>query len=257
MRQIFLDTETTGLAADKGDRIIEIGCIELVNRRPSGRSFHRYLNPQRSSHPDAVRVHGITDDFLQDKPLFAEVADELIEFLAGAEVIAHNMDFDRGFIDAELERVGKPRLAEIAAQVSDSLALARELYPGKRNSLDALCARLEVDNSKRDYHGALLDAGLLAEVYLAMTRGQDSLVVDEAEPGTGGKLAVAAVDLSRLALPVLQPSDTERAAHEALLDGLARDCKRGALWREVCVPAESPAAESSGLVAAAVSAAGA
>ncbi|MCW5613012.1 MAG: DNA polymerase III subunit epsilon [Rubrivivax sp.] len=235
MRQIFLDTETTGLDAAQGDRIIEIGCIELLNRRLSGRRLHHYVNPQRSSHPDALRVHGITDEFLADKPLFAQVADELLAFVAGAEVIIHNADFDLRFLDAELERLGRGRFADHAAAVTDSLALARELYPGKSNSLDALCRRLEVDNSQRELHGALLDAGLLAEVFLRMTRGQDSLVID-ADGGTeaaAGGPALAAVDLASLVLPVIEPTDDERAAHEAVLAELDQASGGRTVWRRL------------------------
>ncbi len=239
MRQIFLDTETTGLDPAQGDRIIEIGCIELANRRLSGRRLHHYVNPQRSSHPDALRVHGITDEFLADKPLFAHIADELLAFVAGAEVIIHNADFDLRFLDAELERLGRGRFADHAASVTDSLALARELYPGKSNSLDALCRRLEVDNSQRELHGALLDAELLAEVFLRMTRGQESLVIDAdggAESASGGP-ALAAVDLASLVLPVIEPTAEERAAHEAVLAELDRDSKGRTVWRRLAAMA--------------------
>mgnify|MGYP000904109015 CR=1 FL=1 len=243
MRQIFLDTETTGLDAAQGDRIIEIGCIELLNRRLSGRRLHHYVNPQRSSHPDALRVHGITDEFLADKPLFAQVADELLAFVAGAEVIIHNADFDLRFLDAELERLGRGRFADHAAAVTDSLALARELYPGKSNSLDALCRRLEVDNSQRELHGALLDAGLLAEVYLRMTRGQKSLVIDAGEDGTG-EATWAAIDLSSFVLPVLEPTPEEEAAHAAALVDLDKASGGGTVYRrlEVAAPAAAAAA---------------
>lgn len=242
MRQIFLDTETTGLSAEQGDRIIEVACIELDNRRFSGRRFHHYVNPGRSSHPDAVRVHGITDAFLADKPPFEAVADELLAFVAGAEVVIHNAAFDLAFLDAELARLGRPRFASHCLQVTDSLLMAREQYPGKSNSLDALCRRLEVDNSGRDLHGALIDADLLAQVYLAMTRGQDSLVIDAAEaasPGAAGARAEAGhADLRAFVLPVVAASEAEREAHEAVLRGLDKACKKGAVWR----PAEAPAA---------------
>jgi DNA polymerase III subunit epsilon len=230
MRQVFLDTETTGLDAAGGDRIIEIGCVEMIDRRPSGRRLHHYVNPQRPSHPDAVRVHGITDDFLVDKPLFAAVADELLTFVAGADVVIHNAAFDLGFIDAELERLGRPRFAEHAERITDSLLMARELFPGKSNSLDALCKRLEVDNSQRELHGALLDAGLLAEVYLRMTRGQKSLVI-EAGDGDGERLAGPSVDLRRFELPVLHASDEEAAAHEAVLAEIDKASKGRTVWR--------------------------
>lgn len=229
-RQIFLDTETTGLSADNGDRIIEIGCLEMVNRRLTGNDRHWYLNPQRSSHPDAVRVHGLTDDFLADKPLFASIADELLEFVADAELIIHNADFDLGFLDAELARLDRPPVGEVVGGVCDTLRMARETYPGKSNSLDALCKRLEVDNASRTLHGALLDAGLLAEVYIRMTRGQDSLVIDAGE-GAAGNALVAPVDFAAYELPVLRASEAELAAHDALMAKLDEECGGKALWR--------------------------
>lgn len=240
MRQIFLDTETTGLSADQGDRIIEVACIELDNRRFSGRRFHHYVHPGRSSHPDAVRVHGITDEFLADKPAFAAVVDDLLAFVDGAEVVIHNAAFDLAFLDAELARLGRPRFAKHCAQVTDSLLMAREQYPGKSNSLDALCRRLEVDNSGRDLHGALIDADLLAQVYLAMTRGQDCLVIDAgqggASPGSVRSLE-AASDLRGYVLPMFAASADERQAHDEFLRGLDKSCKLGAVWR----PANPPA----------------
>jgi DNA polymerase III subunit epsilon len=229
-RQIFLDTETTGLAAEAGDRIVEIGCIEMVNRRLSGRTLHHYLNPERSSHPDAVRVHGLADEFLADKPRFAAVADDLLAFVEGAEIIIHNAAFDVAFLDEELVRIGRPKFEQHVVSVTDSLALARDLFPGKANSLDALCKRLEVDNSNRALHGALLDAGLLAEVYIRMTRGQDSLVIDLGDEARSGA-AFAAVDLASFELPVIEPSDEEAAAHEALIAELDKACAGRALWR--------------------------
>lgn len=231
MRQIFLDTETTGLSVESGDRIVEIGCIELDNRRLTGRTLHHYVNPGRSSHPDALRVHGITDEFLADKPPFAAIAEEFLEFVKGAEVIIHNAAFDVGFIDAELARLKHPPLREHATGISDSLLMAREMFPGKGNSLDALCKRLEVDNSHRDLHGALLDAGLLAEVYLRMTRGQGTLVIDAGDSG-GGVLHVEAIDLSRFVLPVLRASEEEAAAHEAVLADIDKASGGKTLWRK-------------------------
>jgi DNA polymerase III subunit epsilon len=235
MRQIFLDTETTGLDPTQGDRLIEFACIELERRRFSGRRLQHYVNPGRSSHPDAVRVHGITDEFLADKPPFERVADELLEFVAGAEVIIHNASFDLGFLDAELRRLGRPPFRQHVAKVTDSLAMARELYPGKANSLDALCRRLEVDNSGRDLHGALIDADLLAQVYLAMTRGQDSLVIDAADAsraaGVVGTAGGPAVDFSTLPLVAVRPTAEELAAHEALLAGLDQASKGRAVWK--------------------------
>jgi DNA polymerase III subunit epsilon len=235
MRQVFLDTETTGLNAAQGDRIIEIGCIEMLDRRYSGRQLHHYINPQRSSHPDAIRVHGITDEFLADKPLFASVAQALLDFVAGAEVIIHNATFDVGFIDAELARLGLPAFATQAASVTDSLLMAREMFPGKSNSLDALCKRLEVDNTGRDLHGALLDAGLLAEVYVRLTRGQDSLVIDDADESRSDFVAVPVVDLRSFQLPVLKANDEECAAHEQVLSELDKASAGQTLWRESAV----------------------
>ncbi len=230
-RQIFLDTETTGLSAAQGDRILEIGCIEMENRRLTGRTLHHYINPERASHPDALRVHGITEAFLADKPTFAKVAQEIVDFVAGAEIIIHNADFDVGFLNAELQRVGQGPFAKHVAAVTDSLLLARSTFPGKGNSLDALCKRLEVDNSNRDLHGALLDAGLLAEVYLRMTRGQKALVIDANEPAQGNTL-VAEVDLSGFELPLVQISADEQAAHAALLADIDKACGKRTVWRQ-------------------------
>ena len=230
MRQIFLDTETTGLNAEGGDRIVEIGCVEMIGRRLTGDNRHYYLNPQRPSHPDALKVHGLTEEFLADKPLFESVVDELMAYLAGAEIVIHNAAFDIGFLDKELERCGKPKVASQAAQITDSLLMAREIFPGKSNSLDALCKRLEVDNSSRTLHGALLDAGLLAEVYICMTRGQGSLVIDEAEAhGSGG--GVELIDLAGIELPVPMPSDEELAAHRAVLADIDKASRGKLLWQ--------------------------
>lgn len=242
MRQVFLDTETTGLSAEGGDRIIEIGCLEMVNRRMTGNDLHEYLNPERSSHPDALKVHGLTDEFLADKPRFAEIAPKLVEYLRGAELIIHNAAFDIGFLDAELARLGLGRVAEIAAKITDSLILARETFPGKSNSLDALCKRLEVDNSHRERHGALLDAGLLAEVYIRLTRGQGSLVIDEGGDAGGRQAAVDAVDLSRFALPVTGPTPEEAEAHAQMLADLDKACGGKTLWRRLDEAAATPAA---------------
>jgi DNA polymerase-3 subunit epsilon len=230
MRQVFLDTETTGLNAESGDRIIEIGCVEMLNRRLSGRNLHFYLNPQRPNHEDAVKVHGLTDDFLADKPLFAAIAGELMEYLAGAEILAHNAAFDIGFLNAELRRLERPPIEGHVGAIVDTLSMARELFPGKSNSLDALCRRLEVDNSTRTVHGALLDAGLLAEVYIRMTRGQDSLVIDETETTTA-QIAVEAIDFSRFVLPVWRADDAEIAAHVALVADLDKASGGKVIWR--------------------------
>ena len=232
MRQIFLDTETTGLEAANGDRIVEIGCVEMVDRRLTGSTLHLYLNPERPSSPEAARIHGLSDEVLADKPKFGAVAEELIAYLRGAELIIHNADFDVGFLQAELARAGQPALHDIVAHVHDSLRLARDLYPGKGVSLDALCRRLEVDNTHRTYHGALVDAALLAEVYIRMTRGQDSLVIDVADEGTTELAGAARVDLAGLELIVVEPSPEELAAHEALLTDLDRASGGKTLWRE-------------------------
>lgn len=230
MRQIFLDTETTGLSPESGDRIIEIGCVEMLNRRLTGRNLHHYLNPERRNSDDAVRIHGLTDEFLADKPLFAAVADELLEYLAGAEVVIHNAAFDIGFLDEELRRIGRPAFREHVAGVVDSLLMAREMFPGKSNSLDALCKRLEVDNTSRTLHGALLDAGLLAEVYIRMTRGQESLVIDGID-GEQAQAAADAVDLRQFTLPVLGASADECAAHDAVLADLDQASGGQTVWR--------------------------
>ena len=231
MRQIFLDTETTGLSPEAGDRVIEIGCVEMLNRRLSGNDLHFYLNPERPNSEDAVRIHGLSDEFLADKPLFASIADELLAFLAGAEVVIHNAAFDIGFLNAELRRIGKGRVESVIERVTDSLQMAREMFPGKSNSLDALCKRLEVDNTGRSLHGALLDAGLLAEVYLRMTRGQESLVIDDLRGGEAHRELAAAVDLSTFALAVVEADADEIAAHEAVLDAIDKASGGRTTWR--------------------------
>jgi DNA polymerase III subunit epsilon len=230
MRQIFLDTETTGLSPESGDRIIEIGCVELVNRRLTGRQLHFYVNPERRNSVDAYKVHGLSDEFLADKPLFAQVADELIEFVRGAELVIHNAAFDIGFLDVELGRIGRPSLTVHGVRVTDSLALARESFPGKSNSLDALCKRFEVNNSGRDLHGALLDAGLLAEVYIRMTRGQDSLVIDAAD-ALAADLAARPVDFSALELIIIRAEEDDLVVHEALLAEIDKASDGHAVWR--------------------------
>jgi DNA polymerase-3 subunit epsilon len=232
MRQIFLDTETTGLSPESGDRVIEIGCVEMLNRRLTGNNLHFYLNPQRPNHEDAVKIHGLTDEFLADKPLFAAVADELMDYLAGAEIVIHNAGFDVGFLNEELRRLGRPKFPGHVAGVTDSLTMAREMFPGKSNSLDALCKRLEVDNSNRSLHGALLDAGLLAEVYIRMTRGQNSLVIDSSE-SSNATLALEAVDFSAFELPVIEASGEELAAHEGVLLELDKASSGKTKWRSL------------------------
>jgi DNA polymerase III subunit epsilon len=232
MRQIFLDTETTGLSPESGDRIIEIGCVEMLNRRLSGRELHFYLNPQRRSHEDAVKVHGLSDEFLADKPLFASVVDELLAFVDGAEIIIHNASFDVGFLNEELRRLERPRFPDFVARITDSLSMAREMFPGKANSLDALCRRLEVDNSNRTLHGALLDAGLLAEVYIRMTRGQNSLVIDGGET-SAAQAALEAIDFSSLDLRVVAADEAEAVAHELVLAELDKASGGRTIWRRL------------------------
>ena len=232
MRQIFLDTETTGLSPDSGDRVIEIGCLEMVNRRLTGNNKHFYLNPERANSEGAFAVHGLSDEFLADKPRFAEVADELLAYLAGAEVVIHNAAFDVGFLDAELKRIARPRFAGQVAKITDSLLMARNQFPGKSNSLDALCKRLEVDNTNRTLHGALLDAGLLAEVYVRMTRGQDALVIDTQDSGRGSA-GLPAVDLRNVPVAAVLVPTEESAAHAAVLAALDDASGGQTLWRRL------------------------
>ena len=235
MRQIILDTETTGLNAKSGDRIVEIGCVEMVNRRLTGNNFHYYLNPERDSDPGALAVHGLTTEFLSDKPKFADIVDELCEFIRDAEIIIHNAPFDIGFLDVELERTGKPVMSSHVQSVTDTLVKAKELFPGKRNSLDALCERYGVSNAHRTLHGALLDSELLAEVYLAMTRGQDSLTMDLQVDASGR--SVNGTGTAMADIVVLAPTDEELAAHEALLNDVDKDAKGACVWRQL---AETP-----------------
>lgn len=231
MRQIILDTETTGLSAADGDRIIELGCVEMVNRKFTGRNLHFYFNPERDSHEDALKVHGISNEFLRDKPKFGEVSAEILDYLNGAELIIHNAAFDVGFLDKELELIGQPALKSFVSGVIDTLVMAKEMWPGKRNSLDALCDRLGVDNSGRTLHGALLDAELLADVYINMTRGQDALMIDlagdEADTSQGGEV----LDLTRFELPVLQANEQELAEHLASLEQLDKASGGKTVWR--------------------------
>lgn len=231
-RQIVLDTETTGLSAENGDRIIEIGCVELLNRKLTGHNKHFYLNPERDSHEDALKVHGISNEFLRDKPKFAAVADELMEYLRGAEIIIHNAAFDVGFLNKELELIGQPAFKTVVGSVTDTLVMAKEMFPGKRNSLDALCDRLGVDNSGRTLHGALLDAELLADVYINLTRGQEALLIDLGS-AAGQAVQVHRADLSALQLPVLVASEAEQAAHAAILGQLDKASGGKTVWRNV------------------------
>jgi DNA polymerase-3 subunit epsilon len=230
MRQIFLDTETTGLSPENGDRIVEIGCVELLNRKLTGNNLHFYLNPERDSHEDALKVHGISNEFLKDKPKFGEIADELLEYLQGADVLIHNAPFDVGFINKELELQKRAPLKTYVNSVADTLAMAKDLFPGKRNSLDALCDRLGVDNSGRTLHGALLDAELLADVYIYMTRGQDALLI-EVEDKSDTKNRAAAIDIHSLKLMVISASEQELAAHEEVLMLIDKASNGQTLWR--------------------------
>ncbi|MEW6371554.1 MAG: DNA polymerase III subunit epsilon [Pseudomonadota bacterium] len=229
MRQIVLDTETTGLNPRTGDRIIEIGCVELVNRTLTGNNFHRYINPERDSDEAALAVHGLTTEFLSDKPKFHEIVEELREYVKGADIIIHNAPFDLGFLNHEFQRLGLPPFVDHCGPIIDTLVFAKEMHPGKRNSLDALCDRYGVSNAHRKLHGALLDSELLADVYLAMTRGQNSLSMDVEPEETGGGLLLDAVPLGEII--VVQASGDELAAHEELLVGLDKGVKGDCVWR--------------------------
>jgi DNA polymerase-3 subunit epsilon len=234
MRQVVLDTETTGLEPELNHRVIEIGCVELVNRRPSGRTFHRYLNPEREIDDGALAVHGIARTDLDGQPRFAEIAEELLAFIGGAELVIHNAAFDVAFLDAELARLpGDSRQVAALCQVLDTLALARELHPGQRNSLDALCKRYDIDNSARELHGALLDARILADVYLAMTGGQGALALADAGApalaSASGRTQRTPLRLA-VALPVPAATPEEIAAHEVMLAVIAKASGGRVLW---------------------------
>lgn len=231
MRHIILDTETTGLNPRSGNRIIEIGCVEMLNRQLTGNDFHRYLNPDRDSEEGALAVHGLTTEFLSDKPRFTEIAAEFLDYIAGAEIIIHNAPFDIGFLDMELSLLGFPNFAEHVSGVIDTLPMAKEMHPGKRNSLDALCDRYGISNAHRTLHGGLLDAALLAEVYLAMTRGQNSLSMDlgvaEESDASGNAMALAPLG----EIIVRAASVEELAQHETVLAGLDKESKGKTIWR--------------------------
>ena len=230
MRQIVLDTETTGLNPRTGDRIIEVGCVEILNRKLTGNNFHRYINPERDSDEAALAVHGLTTEFLSDKPKFHEIAEELRAFVQGAEIIIHNAPFDLAFLNHEFERLGLPPFVEHCNGVIDTLVHAKELHPGKRNSLDALCDRYGISNAHRKLHGALLDSELLADVYLAMTRGQNSLSMDvEVEASAGGQLLEAGPLGDILVLPA---SADDLAEHENVLAALDKGVKGECIWRK-------------------------
>ncbi len=234
MRQVVLDTETTGLEVSDGHRIIEIGCVELVHRRLSGRTWQRYLRPEREVEPGALAVHGITNEFLAAQPRFADVAAEFLEFVDGAELIIHNAPFDVGFLDEELKRAGLDKSVAAACRVLDTLTMSRKLHPGQRNSLDALCKRYGVDNSNRELHGALLDARILVDVYLAMSGGQAALSLD-AEPVLSDAATASAAQLARrgtVHVPVIRANAMELAAHERALEAIERASNGPALFRD-------------------------
>jgi len=236
MRQIVLDTETTGLNARSGDRIIEIGCVELVNRQLTGNNLHFYINPERDSEEGALAVHGLTTEFLRDKPKFAQIVDEFRDYVRDAEIIIHNATFDVGFLDAEFKLLGLPPFAEHVDNIVDSLQMAKEQHPGRRNSLDALCDRYGISNAHRTLHGGLLDAALLAEVYLAMTRGQNSLTMDlgAADEQDEGAVEIELVPLAEVM--VLAASEDELALHETVLGALDKEVRGTCVWRTEPVP---------------------
>ena len=231
MRQIVLDTETTGLEAVLGHRIIEIGCVELISRRVTGRTFHRYLNPERDIDIAAEAVHGLQRQDLVRQPRFAQIVDELLEFIGGSELIIHNAEFDLGFLDAELRRAGRAMVMSEICRVLDTLVLAREMHPGQRNNLDALCKRYNVDNSRRELHGALLDARILADVYLAMTGGQGALALSESGSAAGpGGAQVRALVRPPAPLRVIGATDEELGAHRDMLALIAKSSGGRCLW---------------------------
>jgi len=235
MRQIIVDTETTGLEPEQGHRIIEIGCVEVVNRRATGKTFHRYVRPDREVDPGALQVHGITNEFLLNQPRFSEIVAELIEFIRGTELIIHNAPFDVAFLDAELQRLPSPTQRVIdLCKVLDTLALARQMHPGQRNSLDALCKRYSVDNSHREFHGALLDARILLDVYLAMTGGQSALTLGDA----ASSLTATAINIERASRPrgelkVVAATIEESAEHERILAAIDKASGGKTVWRQV------------------------
>jgi len=231
MRQIILDTETTGLDPAQGHRIVEVGAVEILGRTLTGNTYHTYLNPDRDSDPGALEVHGLDSDFLADKPRFPEVAPDFLAFIAGAELVIHNAAFDVKFLNAELERAGHSEVAQHCAGITDSLAVAREMRPGKRNSLDALCDAYDIIRAHRTLHGALLDARLLAEVWLAMTRGQEALLIDEAPESSQPRQMVKLEKIDASSLPVIHASAEEIAAHEAFLDMLDKTSGGACVWR--------------------------
>ncbi len=234
-RQIVLDTETTGLEPEQGHRIIEIGCVEMIDRRLTGNNFHQYLQPDREIDQGAIEVHGITNEFLADKPHFADVAADFIDYVRGGELIIHNAPFDVGFLNSELRLMGHASQVDDLCAVTDTLVMAKKMHPGQRNSLDALCKRYDIDNSHRELHGALLDAEILADVYLMMTGGQAALVLDTGIGETGGEQAdggIQRLPAGRPPLRVVRADATELAAHEKQLERMGEAC----LWRRLTEP---------------------
>lgn len=236
MRQIFLDTETTGREANKGDRVVEIGCVVMIDRRLSEDdqyAFQRYINPERDVPDEVVKVHGLTTEFLSDKPKFAEIVDEFLAFISGAELLMHNAPFDTAFLDMELKRLGRGKLLDYCAKITDTFEVARKIYPGSRNSLDALCNRLSIDRSSRKYHGALLDSWLLAKVYLGMTREQGSLLTVEDLQAQATQQITTLNPLPEAHLLIASViTDQEKADHEAFLERINKKCKTGAIWNQ-------------------------
>ncbi|OWT58304.1 DNA polymerase III subunit epsilon [Candidimonas nitroreducens] len=232
MRQIVLDTETTGLDPLQGHRVIEVACVEMINRSLTGNHLHLYINPDRDSDPEALQIHGLTTEFLSGHPRFAEVADQIAEYVKDAEIIIHNAPFDRKFLNAEFAKIKRPPFDDLCGSITDSLLYARELHPGKRNSLDALCERYGISNAHRTLHGALLDSELLAEVWLAMTRGQDALLMDFEQTGsTPGVQGVRTEKFDASSLPVIRASAEELTEHEAYLDALDKAAGKPCVWR--------------------------
>ncbi len=231
MRQIVLDTETTGIEPKEGHRIIEIGCVEMINRRLTGRTYHRYINPERIVEDEAISVHGITNEFLADKPLFADIQDEFIEFIRGADLVIHNAAFDVGFMDHEFGLNGHNERIKDFCQVTDTLALARKKHPGQKNNLDALCRRYGIDNSHRELHGALLDSEILADVYLMLTGGQKNLLLAGDDEGEDGAEPIRRIDMSQFNLTVRKAADEELSEHQAYIDKL--DKKGGSIWSQL------------------------
>lgn len=235
MRQIVLDTETTGLDPAQGHRVVELACVELANRSLTGSHLHLYLNPDRDSDPEALQVHGLTTEFLAEHPRFQEIVHRFIDYIKDAELIIHNAAFDVKFLNAELSRAGHPPIEQLCGKITDSLLHARELHPGKRNSLDALCERYGISNAHRTLHGALLDSELLAEVWLAMTRGQNALGIDATDDDSNGQSGIQRARSGLgMELPVLRASDEEIAAHDAYLTALDKAAKSGmSVWRKL------------------------